>query len=73
MKSRIYNQAKLFIAPSTISPQIAGLYSMDPIAEGQYIVDYKGKIRPEHQGKYDSLQSGINEFCDRTYSFKIDK
>lgn len=70
----------VFIAPCTLFPKIAGLYTLFPLQEGQFITHYTGKIKPDDaleegmSGTYYYLyHSLINEHCNRPYSFTLDE
>ena len=46
MKTRQELKAKLYVAPSSLGG-IAGLFTMDEIKKGEYVLDYTGKIKGE--------------------------
>ena len=66
--------AKLYVAQSSLGRGISGLFTIDFIKKGEYIIDYTGKYRGELlEDKYEYFISRVNEICDRQYSFEFDK
>ena len=49
------------MAPSNFGKGISGLFTLEFIQKGQYLIDYTGKLKGSEYVKYEFFMSKVNE------------